>query len=105
MNASTNTTKARRPEGFPVPYSYQYPSDDLDAAISMLRVVTELMGDGRGCDREFMACLCITIDAAKDRLEPILIHLREIDRTDRSDRYLAARRQWILEHSGEEVGL
>lgn len=93
---ASNTTAATDAASFPVPYSRQSSFDDLEDALSMLRVVSIVLTTGNGgCSADTARDLDIVIAAATDRLEPILIHLRNIDMSDRSNRYLDARREWI----------
>ena len=95
MNAHTDTTEAASAATFPIPYPSQTSFDDMEDALSLLRVVSIVMGDGKGCGAQTIHDLNVTISAATDRLEALLIHLRNLDRDDRSGRYRAARREWV----------
>ena len=95
MNAHTDTIAATAAASFPVPYSGQSSFDDMEDALSLLRIVSIVLCDGTGCSAQTAQDLNVSIAAATDRLESILIHLQNLDRDDRSDRYLNARREWI----------
>lgn len=88
MNAPTDTTRAAAAAMIKLPYANTGPNYDLADALSMLRVVMELMGDGRGFTAEFIVDLNVVLNAAKERIEPVF---ELIDRMDLTDEYRAKR--------------
>lgn len=88
MNAHTDTTRAAVAAMIKLPHANTGPDHDLADALSMLRVVMELMGDGRGFSAEFTADLGVVINAARERIEPVF---ELIDRMDLTDEYRAKR--------------
>lgn len=94
MNAPTDSTRAATAAMIKLPHANTGPNHELADALSMLRVVTEIMGDGRGCNAEFIADLNVVIAAAKERIESVF---ELIDRMDLTEEYRAKRLDDLLE--------
>lgn len=99
MNAHASTIAAASPATFPIPFPNQDPRDDLVAALSTLRVVTELLGDGHSLSANMVQNVLTVIHFAIERMEPVADFLDNMPGDHRKG-YIGARRQWILRNYG-----
>lgn len=76
---ASNTTPSDVAAMIKLPRANASPGNDLADALSMLRVVLEVIGDGRGLDREFTSDIYVVIAAAKERIDPVFGLLDGLD--------------------------
>lgn len=101
MNAHASTITAAASATFPIPFPNQDPGDDLVAALSTLRVVTELLAEGLPLSASMATNILTVIYTAIDRIEPVAGFLDKMPGDHRKG-YIAARRAWVLQKSGRE---
>lgn len=96
-NMETYTTPSNVAAMIKLPYANASPANDLADALAMLRVVMELMGDGRGMNAAFASDIFVVIAAAKERIEPVFGLL---DTLDLIEQYRASRTTALLRKEG-----
>ncbi len=86
-------------ETFPLAFPNQDPGDDLVAALSMVRVVIELLSEGHAIPASTAQNILTVIHTAVERIEPVADFLDKMPGDQRKP-YAAARRQWIVRNAG-----
>ena len=93
MNAHTHITQL-------VPYPSQSPANELDQAMTRLRIIGKLIDARQSLDLEDVNDVMSLLYSAIDTLEPVGLYLLEADYEEGSQqRFIECRRRWLIERT------